>query len=103
MELRKKEMGYYYFLLGLIKQSQNMGGMVGYDPLKDPNIEYMMKIQQLNMIGSCLLDLYPNDQVIKNYVESAMQMLASNNINGGAETLQVGQIEIFINHIENFV
>ena len=80
-----------------------MDGMVGYDPLKDPNIEYMMKIQQLNMIGNALLKLYPNDQVINNYVESAMQMLSSNNINGGAETLQVFQIEIFIKNIENFV
>ena len=62
--------------------------MNGYDPLKDPNIEYMMKLQQLNMIGSALEELYPNDQMIVNYVKNAMQMLATNNINGGAETLQ---------------
>lgn len=63
--------------------------MIDYDPLKDPNIEYMMKIQQLNMIGTSLMKLYPNDQIINNYVENAMQMLSSNNINGGAENLQV--------------
>merc|ERR1712183_1256201 len=40
------------------------------------------------MIGQSLKDLYPNDQSINNYVDSAMQMLGTNNINQGAETLQ---------------
>ena len=62
--------------------------MNGYDPLKDPNIEMTMKLKQLSMIGEALLDLYPNDQGIKNYVTNAMHMLTSNNITGGAETLQ---------------
>ena len=40
------------------------------------------------MIGNELKALYPNDQSINNYIDNAMQMLATNNINGGAETLQ---------------
>ena len=67
---------------------QPVMNMNGYDPLKDPNIEMTMKIKQLSMIGEALLDLYPSDQVIKNYVTNAMQMQTSNNITGGAETLQ---------------
>ena len=69
-------------------QDQPVMNMNGYDPLKDPNIEMTMKIKQLSMIGEALLELYPNDQAIKNYVTNAMQMLTSNNITGGAETLQ---------------
>ena len=38
--------------------------MSGYDPFKDPNIEYMIKLQQLNMIAASLQSLYPHDQTI---------------------------------------
>lgn len=40
------------------------------------------------MIANSLQGLYPNDQMIVSYVKNAQQMLASNNINAGAETLQ---------------
>jgi hypothetical protein len=63
--------------------------MSGYDPFKDPNIEYMIKLQQLNMIAASLQSLYPHDQTIATYIKQATQMLQSGNINSGAETLQV--------------
>ena len=67
-----------------------MGGPFnGYDPQKDPSVEFMMKMQQLNMIASSLERLYPGDQMIEQYIKSAQQMLAANNINSAAETLQV--------------
>lgn len=66
-----------------------MGGPFnGYDPQKDPSVEFMMKMQQLNMIASSLERLYPGDQMIEQYIKSAQQMLAANNINSAAETLQ---------------
>lgn len=64
------------------------GQMPGYDPLKDPNIEYVMKLQQLNMIAGALSEIYPNDQTVDGYIRNAQQMLGMNNINQGAEILQ---------------
>ena len=80
------------------KKAGQMGGMgmgngmspqmPGYDPLKDPNIEYIMKLQQLNMIANSLEKIYPNDQTVEQYIRNAQQMLSMNNINSGAEILQ---------------
>lgn len=71
--------------------SQAMGGLMtgtGYDPLKDPQVEFMMKCQQLSMIAASLDKLHQKDSMIEQYIRSAQGMLQTNNINGAAETLQ---------------
>lgn len=76
--------------MGMVNQ-QAMGGMMGnmgYDPLKDPQVEYMMKLQQLSIIAQQLSRLYPHDNTIDQYIKSAQNMLQTNNINSAAETLQ---------------
>lgn len=59
-----------------------------YDPLKDPNVEYMMKMQQLNMIAQALEALYPDEPTVQNMVKQGKQLLLSSSINEGADILQ---------------
>ena len=71
-------------------QMQMMGMNNGMtpDPMKDKNVEYMMKMQQLQMIAHALKKLYENDANIEQYITNAVNMLIMNNINEGAEILQ---------------
>ena len=48
-----------------------------------------MKTEQLKMIGQALFNLYPKDVGISGLVTTALTSLASGDINGCAEALQV--------------